>query len=122
MLPSEFLETLDIDMGMRTADWLIDQKKSGIAVVLIDFRSQSQFTEGHIEGAVQLSISDLPSKLGGLVPDRESFVLLYCSGSIQSAMAMMYLRTEGYTNSFNLSGGYSSWLRKERPIVSGANG
>jgi len=34
-------------------------------------------------------------------------------------MAVMYLRTEGYENSYNLSGGYSSWVKNKRPVVKG---
>ncbi len=117
MLPREFLETLGSDMGMRSADWLVEQRKSGVDIVLLDLRSPSQFAEGHIQGALQISINDLPAKLDSLVPRRETLVVLLCSGSIQSAMAMMYLRTEGYVNSFNLSGGYSSWVRNNRPVV-----
>ena len=117
MLPREFIETLSSDMGMRTADWLVEQQEAGVEVILLDLRSPTQFAEGHIEGTRQISINDLPGKLEILIPRRETVTVLHCSGSIQSAMAVMYLRTEGYRNSFNLSGGYSSWVRNNRPVV-----
>ena len=117
MLPREFLETLGNDMGMRSADWLDEQWKAGEPVVLLDLRSPSLFDEGHIEGALQVSINSLPGALEKLVPGRDSTVVIHCNGSIQSAMAVMYLRTEGYENSYNLSGGYSSWIKNKRPVV-----
>jgi len=117
MSPREFLETLGNDMAMRNTDWLAEQLELEVPLVLLDLRPSSQFKEGHIEGALQLSINNLPAEAGNLIPEKDSVVVLHCNGSIQSAMAVMYLRTEGYKNSYNLSGGYFSWVKNKRPVV-----
>jgi len=117
MTSRKFLETLGNDMAMKNADWLAEQQNTGVSLVLLDLRSGSQFSQGHIDGAVQVCINDLPDNLEKLIPSREHTAVVLCNGSIQSAMAVMYLRTEGYAKSYNLSGGYSSWIRNGRPVI-----
>ena len=114
----KFMETLDSKMGMKNADWLQEQLDSGVKLILLDLRGVEAVKRGHIAGSKQVNFVDLPSRFEELIPSKESTVIVICNGSIQSAMAMMFLRLEGYEKSYNLSGGFSGWERNERPIVS----
>lgn len=118
MTSSEFLKSLDQSMAMKNADWLQEQLKKQKEMVLLDFRGQDNWENGHISGSIPISIKDLPERVNTLIPFKDSFIISICNGSIQSAMATMFLRTQDFKNSYNLSGGYSSWIRNERPIVS----
>ena len=118
MTPTDFLKTIDNSMAMKTGEWLENHIKNKREVVLLDLRGKEAWMNGHITGSVQVSINDLPEKSNSLIPHKDSIIISICNGSIQSAMATMFLRTQNYANSFNLSGGYSSWVRNNRPVFS----
>jgi phage shock protein E len=116
MTPAEFLSSLDNSMVMKTGEWLEEQLKKNEDITLIDLRGREAWSKEHIEGSVNVSIQELPQLAETVIKDSSSTVLCICNCSIQSAMATMFLRTMNYNNSFNLSGGFSSWKRNNRPV------
>jgi len=115
MTAADFLTTLDNSMAMKSGEWLEEQMLKSQPVIL-DLRGSAAWDKSHLKGSLPLSLNDLPDEAEQLIPSKESVVICLCNGSVQSAMAVMYLRTEGYTDSYNLSGGFSSWQRNERPL------
>ncbi len=118
MTPADVLKTLGNTMAMKPGDWLEEQLSKGEKPVLIDLRGKELWEKGHIQGSIQVAINDLVEKAHLLIPSKDSTIICICNGSVQSAMATVYLRTEDYLNTYNLSGGYSAWIRNERPIES----
>ncbi len=116
MTPAEVLTTIDNSMGMKNGDWLENHIKSEKEVVLLDLRGKDAWEKEHIKGSHNVQIQELPEMAHSLIPGKDSTVICICNGSIQSAMATMYLRTQNFENSYNLSGGFSSWVRNERPV------
>lgn len=116
MTPANVLKTLENTMAMKQGDWLEEQLSQGEKPFLIDLRGKDLWKKGHIHGSVQVSINDLPERANLLIPSKESTIICICNGSVQSAMATFYLRTEDYVNTYNLSGGYSSWVKNKRPV------
>ena len=62
-------------------------------------------------GAVHVPRGRLESRIEGLVPDRSSEIVLYCSGGTRSAFAAKALQELGYENVTSLSGGFTDWKR-----------
>ncbi len=118
MSPAEFLQTIENTMAMKNGDWLEEQMRNDENIIIIDLRGRSAWEEEHLEGSINVSIQELPERAASIIPDNDSTVVCLCNGSIQSAMAVMYLRTENYKNSFNLSGGFSGWVKNSRPLIS----
>lgn len=120
MNSAQFLETIDSKMGMIDANSVENMILPNIRenTVLIDLRSEKKWREGHIPHSIQIDIRDIPSKVKEIIPSTDTTIICICNGSIQSAMVMMHLKIEGYNNSYNLSGGFSSWERNSRPTVS----
>jgi uncharacterized metal-binding protein/rhodanese-related sulfurtransferase len=115
MRAADVLRSADATMFMRTTDWLQAAIDAGRPPVIIDLRSESAYEQGHIPGSMNTSLAALPDRIDGNIPrDRE--VICVCNGSVQSAMAVIFLRTIGYQNALNLSGGYSAWERQGRPV------
>ena len=116
--PADFLKNLDNSMAMKSSDWLLEgMNDKNRDIIILDLRSEEAFKKGHIEGSVQVNIQELPEQAFWLISDTKKEVVVTCNGSIQSAMAVMYLKTAGYKRVFNLSGGISSWERQEKPLV-----
>ncbi len=82
-----------------------DLVKSGAR--LVDVRSPAEFQSGHIEGAVNIPLQTLSSKVSSLgAKDRP--VIVYCASGTRSAMARSALKGQGFTQVFNL-GGMHRW-------------
>jgi len=71
--------------------------------LLLDVRTEAEFHRGHIEGAVNIPIDDLRSRLEELPRDRT--LLVYCLTGIRSYYACRILRQTGF-DTLNFSGGY----------------
>ena len=115
---SKVLENIDNKMYMKDGDWLEEVIASNQDVTIIDFRGEKKVKEEAIKGTIQVDIRDLPKRKDELFKSKDELIVCVCNGSIQSAMAVVYLRSEDYTNCWNLSGGFSSWKRNNREIVS----
>ncbi len=112
---ADVLRGVDASVFMRDAAWLEEAIASGRAPLIIDLRAESAYRAGHIPGSVTVSLRELPDRFDTRTP-RERELVCVCGGSVQSAMAVVYLRTLGYPNVYNLSGGISAWERTGRPI------
>ena len=116
MTPTQFLETIEKTMAMKPADFVEELLKGDEPFTIIDLRSADKVELSHIPTSLQCDLTELPAKAGELIPTKETTVIMVCNGSIQSAMAVMYLRCEGYANSYNMGGGFSSWEKNGRII------
>ena len=77
-------------------DWL----KKGAKV--IDVRSEGEFQERHLPGAVNVPLDRLRVEIARHAPDKEQPLLLHCLSGARSAMGKASLRKMGYRNAFNL--------------------
>jgi len=85
----------------------LDQKKG---MVLLDVRSNKEYEQGHIPGAVHVPLSDIGNKVKKLKKDKE--LVVYCRNGSQSIWAIKRLMGMGYKNLANLKGGYHAWKRR----------
>jgi len=76
---------------------------------LVDVRTPQEFSEGHLEGAVNIPVRDIEARLGEL-GDKQGSIVLYCRSGARSAKAKTLLESHGFTRVVNL-GAMSSWPR-----------
>ena len=76
--------------------------------LLIDVRTKEEFHSGHIPGAINISVDDLRSRLNEIPTDKK--IILYCAVGQRGYLSQRILNQHGFTNVFNLSGGYGTWL------------
>lgn len=71
--------------------------------IIIDVREPSEFSKGHIEGALNIPPADimrgLPAQLENVPKDTE--LILYCVSGSRSRMSMHFLQGYGFTNLVN---------------------
>jgi NADPH-dependent 2,4-dienoyl-CoA reductase/sulfur reductase-like enzyme/peroxiredoxin family protein/TusA-related sulfurtransferase/rhodanese-related sulfurtransferase len=82
-----------------------DYKAKGAFV--LDVRTPEEFALGHIEGAANISNTELRSRLAEVPRDR--FVLLYCGVGIRGYLAERILRQKGWSELANLAGGWKTY-------------
>ncbi len=81
---------------------------------LLDVREVNEYKEGYIAGAVNIPIRDLPAKIASLPKDKP--ILVYCGIGHRGAMAVVFLRGQGY-NVKSIMGGYKGWVGANLPVV-----
>ena len=78
--------------------------------VLLDVRTQEEFDQGHLNGAVCLPVDTLlDGDLSVLLPDKKAPVVVYCRTGSRSAQAAQVLSELGYENVTDLAGGILAW-------------
>jgi NADPH-dependent 2,4-dienoyl-CoA reductase/sulfur reductase-like enzyme/rhodanese-related sulfurtransferase len=79
--------------------------------LILDVRTPSEYDFGHIEGAINIPIDELRSRMNELPLDRE--ILTYCSVGQRSYYAARALRLNKY-NARNISGGIHTYENLEK--------
>jgi rhodanese-related sulfurtransferase len=91
--------------------------KRAAEVFFVDVREPNEWDAGHIEGAVNIPLMDLPSRYQELVTDKP--VVTVCQIGQRSDLAAGFLQENGF-EAHNLEGGMKEWARLGLPFVSGA--
>ena len=66
--------------------------------VLLDTRTEEEFAEGHIEGAIMIPEYEIADKAEAAIPDKDTLILVYCRSGRRSKIAAAVLVELGYTN------------------------
>jgi rhodanese-related sulfurtransferase len=86
-------------------------------IQLIDVRTSEEFSEGHIENAVNIDVTanDFDAKVASL--DKEKPVMVYCKSGGRSAKASARLKELGFKTITDLEGGITNWKSENKPTV-----
>ena len=90
---------------------------AGEKIVLIDTREESEWSRGHIPGAVHLSKGIIERDIEKTVPDKDATLVLYCGGGFRSALAADNLQKMGYRNVISMDGGWRGWTEAGFPVI-----
>jgi glyoxylase-like metal-dependent hydrolase (beta-lactamase superfamily II)/rhodanese-related sulfurtransferase len=82
---------------------------------IIDVRTEKEWQNGHLEGSVNIPLSQLASRAGE-VP-AEGDVVVHCQGGYRSSIATSMLQKLGRTNVIDLVGGYKAWVQSGLPTI-----
>jgi rhodanese-related sulfurtransferase len=86
--------------------------------LLLDVRTVEEWADpGYIEGAVNIPLAELMSRVDELPEDKTAPIVVYCAKGVRGGIAMTMLRTLGYENVRNLAGGINGWIAAELPVV-----
>lgn len=97
----------------------------GEDLLVLDVRSPKEFTSkgGHVPGALNLPLTDLPMRLRDSGEDlaafRETPVFVMCQTSSRAAHAARALKKAGFLNLSVVSGGMQAWRGHRHPTHQG---
>lgn len=77
-------------------------------VVLVDFRSDYEYSVGRFKGAITLPIEnfrEFPEKINELEALKDKKIITYCTGGIKCEKASAFLLEQGFENVYQLHGG-----------------
>ena len=114
--------------GMPVASFPSEDVVSAVAAVaggkpgapksrgVLDVRRPGEWSDGHLEGAVHIPLSELPARSKELDPNREWLVI--CASGYRSAMGASVLERAGFTRVANAAGGMDA-LRRAGIVIAG---
>ena len=76
-------------------------------VSIVDVRTENEWKAGHLEGSINLPLSQLRKRLAE-VPTAGQ-VVIHCQGGYRSSIAISLLAEQGHENMLELVGGYAAW-------------
>ncbi len=77
-------------------------------IILVDVRTQEEYVEEHIPGALLVPVDEIESLAPELMPDMEGTYIIYCRSGNRSATAAQLLIDLGYKNIYDM-GGIIDW-------------
>jgi len=86
---------------------------------LIDIRSQKEFTDAHIAGAVLLPAALIDADCTPQIKNDQ--VVFYCSSGARTNAALQAIKTAGFTDIAYIDGGLNAWHSAGLPVKA-ANG
>ncbi|HSN58790.1 MAG TPA: CoA-disulfide reductase, partial [Clostridiaceae bacterium] len=85
--------------------WKDIEKMGSEEYVLLDVRSDLEFENGYLEGAINIPVDDLRSRMGEL--DKNKTIVIYCQVGIRGYIAARILIQNGF-KVLNVTGGYKT--------------
>ena len=66
--------------------------------IIIDARTESEFADGHIDGAILIPEYEIADRAESEIPNKYALILVYCRSGRRSKIASEELVQLGYTN------------------------
>lgn len=82
--------------------------------LLIDVRTEEEFADGHIDGALNIAWDKTDELIAAIGEDRQREVVFYCRSGNRAGKAKAVLEDKGYNHIFNATG--FSALRATEPV------
>lgn len=90
-------------MEVVTTEQLMGYEKEN--TILLDVRTEVEFNQGHIDGAINIPVDNLRERLGEL--DQKKLILEYCQVGLRGYIASRILTQNGFVVK-NVTGGFKS--------------
>lgn len=85
----------------ETAKEIMDTKDD---YAILDARTQAEYDEGHIPGAILIPHDTVATAAEDALPDKDQLILVYCRSGNRSKQASQALVDLGYTNVIEFNG------------------
>ncbi|MCU0609718.1 MAG: FAD-dependent oxidoreductase [Chitinispirillaceae bacterium] len=102
---------------VRTVSWKEIDAIDMNSAVLVDVRTPEEVKAGAISGALNIPLDDLRERMGELPKSRK--IVLYCRVGLRGYLASRILTQNGYTDVYNLTGGYLTYSAASQKQDSG---
>ena len=98
-------EAVYVNITAEEAKEIMDSQEG---YIILDVRTQAEYDEGHIPGAVLIPNTEIEDRAEGELPDKDQLILVYCRSGNRSKQAAQIQARLGYTN-IKEFGGIIDW-------------
>jgi rhodanese-related sulfurtransferase len=85
--------------------------------MVLDIRSKADFKKGHIVGALNMPMSEMPNRLQELDGLHERPLVICCADGFGAPDAVKPLKTAGFAKLYQLLGGIGEWRSANFPLT-----
>jgi rhodanese-related sulfurtransferase len=89
---------------------------SGRAPFILDVRSEAEYRDGHVAGAVHIPFQQVAARAAEIPVTNDAEIVVYCGHGPRAWIAAAALRRRGFSNVQYLDGHMSGWNRAGFPI------
>ena len=98
-------EAVYVNITAEEAKQIMDREEG---YIILDVRTQEEYDQGHIPGAIVISHEEIAEKAEEVLTDKDQLILVYCRSGRRSKIAAEALVELGYTN-IKEFGGIIDW-------------
>ncbi|MGM9627146.1 MAG: rhodanese-like domain-containing protein [Faecousia sp.] len=98
-------EAVYVNITAQEAKKIMDSQEG---YILLDVRTQEEYDQGHIPGAIVVPDTEIEARAEEVLPDKDQLILVYCRSGRRSKNAAQILVELGYTN-IKEFGGIIDW-------------
>lgn len=93
--------------NLQNGDITIEELKNKVlqGAILLDVRSNQEYREGHLQGAINIPDFEIANRVQREIPKKNQLIVVYCQYGGRSKDVSMMMKRMGYTNVYNLNGG-----------------
>jgi len=95
---------------------LLEKMSVAEEVVLLDVRTQKEYSEGFIPGAINIPHDELEARIAELEGARGKEIVVYCRSGRRSDIALGLLQKAGFGKVYHLEGDFLGWTEAKRPV------
>lgn len=91
----------------------------GDAPMILDVRTDKEYASGHVPGAINIPVDQLPAHLAELRRHDNAEIVVYCESGRRAGKAADILIGDGFLNIRHLQGDMRQWRQDRLPVDSG---
>ncbi len=97
---------------------LLEQINKQQAPVLLDVRTENEFAQGHIQGALNIPYDQLINQMEKIKDYKEQEIVIYCRSGRRAQVAADILTSKGFKHLSDLDGHMLLWQKLNYPLIS----
>jgi rhodanese-related sulfurtransferase len=118
LLPMLCFSTLiSANTQQMTPQQLLELIKLQQAPIILDVRSKSEFQQGHIQNAINISYEQLQQKSDLLADYKDQPIVIYCRSGRRAQVAYKTLKAKGFKQLIDLQGHMILWEKNHYPLA-----
>ncbi|MEL6383319.1 MAG: rhodanese-like domain-containing protein [Cyanobacteria bacterium J06626_18] len=86
------------------------------APLILDVRSEAEYQEGHIPGAINIPYREVPDRLSEIADFTPREVVVYCEVGVRAGIAELALEQAGFESIRHLDGDMRRWRQESLPL------
>ena len=104
---------MEAEVPSVSVEDLAAARRAGRPPAIVDVREPWERSVCRLADTIDVPLATLPDAVAGLPADRDLVVI--CHHGVRSALAVKWLRGQGFDRAVNLEGGIDAWAQRIEP-------
>lgn len=97
----------------------IAAENAAVNPLVIDVRTEAEWIEGHLAGAIRIPYEKIGEEIFKVAPDKKTKIILYCRSGRRSGIALETLKKHGYEDVTNAGSVKDASEKLKIPLIKG---